>query len=103
MIERIHRENYGVYGARKIWHELHRHGELVARCTVERLMRAAGLRGLLRLCWPFVQAARASSRRERWLVRRGSRTSPFHHASRRMRLSAAALTLWSRLVLASPR
>jgi len=49
------------------------------------------------------QAARASSRRERWLVRRGSRTSPFHQASRRMRLSAVALTLWSRLVLASPR
>ena len=24
MIERIHAENYGVYGARKIWHELHR-------------------------------------------------------------------------------
>ncbi|XVV10812.1 IS3 family transposase [Actinoplanes sp. CA-131856] len=47
-IERIHEENYGVYGARKIWHELHRQGELVARCTVERLMQAAGLRGLLR-------------------------------------------------------
>ncbi|MEV0569247.1 IS3 family transposase [Dactylosporangium sp. NPDC050588] len=26
MIKRIHRENYGVYGARKIWHELHRRG-----------------------------------------------------------------------------
>ena len=30
-IERIHRENYDVYGARKIWHELHRRGEPVAR------------------------------------------------------------------------
>ena len=48
MIERIHAENYGVYGARKIWHELHRQGVEVARCTVERLMRQAGLRGLLR-------------------------------------------------------
>jgi putative transposase len=38
----------GVYGARKVWHELHRQGVPVARCTVERLMRAAGLRGLLR-------------------------------------------------------
>jgi len=47
-IEQIHADNYGVYGARKVWHELHRHGEPVARCTVERLMRAAGLRGLLR-------------------------------------------------------
>ncbi|MFI7336253.1 IS3 family transposase [Micromonospora aurantiaca (nom. illeg.)] len=48
MIERIHAENYGVYGARKLWHELHRQGVPVARCTVERLMRESGLRGLLR-------------------------------------------------------
>ena len=48
LIKQIHAENYGVYGARKIWHELHRQGVPVARCTVERLMRAAGLRGLLR-------------------------------------------------------
>lgn len=47
-ITQIHQENYGVYGARKIWHELHRTGVPAARCTVERLMRAAGLRGLLR-------------------------------------------------------
>jgi len=48
LIEQIHQENYDVYGARKIWHELHRQGVPVARCTVERLMREAGLRGLLR-------------------------------------------------------
>jgi len=48
MIERVHEENYGVYGARKVWHELNRQGVPVARCTVERLMREAGLRGLLR-------------------------------------------------------
>src|ERR1700754_3643587 len=48
VIEQIHRENYSVYGVRKIWHDLHRQGVRVARCTVERLMRAAGLRGLLR-------------------------------------------------------
>ncbi|ROO60567.1 helix-turn-helix protein [Micromonospora sp. Llam0] len=48
MIEQVHKENYGVYGARKIWHELHRRGVEVARCTVERLMRESGLRGLLR-------------------------------------------------------
>jgi putative transposase len=47
-IEQIHQDNYGVYGARKVWHELHRQGVPTARCTVERLMRAAGLRGLLR-------------------------------------------------------
>ncbi|MCY1145776.1 IS3 family transposase [Actinoplanes sp. Pm04-4] len=47
-IEQIYEANYSVYGARKVWHELHRQGIPVARCTVERLMRAAGLRGLLR-------------------------------------------------------
>src|SRR5690625_1022822 len=36
------------YGARKVWKELHREGKLVARCTVERLMRRAGLQGVTR-------------------------------------------------------
>lgn len=48
VIKRVHAENYGVYGARKIWHELHRQDIKVARYTVERLMRQCGLRGLLR-------------------------------------------------------
>jgi putative transposase len=48
LIKQVHGDNYGAYGARKVWHELHRQGVDVARCTVERLMRAGGLRGLLR-------------------------------------------------------
>jgi len=44
-IRRVHADNYGVYGARKIWAQLRRDGVQVARCTVERLMRDAGLRG----------------------------------------------------------
>jgi transposase InsO family protein len=44
-ISRVHRDNYGVYGARKVWLELNREGTEVARCTVERLMRELGLRG----------------------------------------------------------
>lgn len=47
-IEQVYEDNYSVYGARKVWHELNRQGVTVARCTVERLMRQAGLRGLLR-------------------------------------------------------
>lgn len=43
-----HAANYGVYGARKMWKHLHRLGHPVARCTVERLMRAADLRGVVR-------------------------------------------------------
>jgi putative transposase len=47
-IEQVHEDNYSVYGARKVWAELNRQGTEVARCTVERLMREIGLRGLLR-------------------------------------------------------
>ncbi|MFI7481301.1 IS3 family transposase [Kocuria sp. M1R5S2] len=47
-ITTVHRDNLGVYGARKIHAELKRKGVPVARCTVERLMRAAGLRGIPR-------------------------------------------------------
>lgn len=41
-------DNRKLYGARKIWHVLRREGEDVARCTVERLMRSLGIRGVLR-------------------------------------------------------
>ena len=41
-------DNRKLYGARKIWHVLRRDGQDVARCTVERLMRTLGLRGVLR-------------------------------------------------------
>ncbi|MFF3911733.1 IS3 family transposase [Streptomyces sp. NPDC001848] len=47
-ILRIHQANYGVHGARKVWHQLRREGIPVARCTVERLMRAEGLAGAVR-------------------------------------------------------
>jgi transposase InsO family protein len=36
------------YGAAKVWHQLNREGVAVARCTVERLMRLLGLRGVRR-------------------------------------------------------
>jgi transposase InsO family protein len=47
-IARVHAENFGVYGARKVWRQLRREGFEVARCTVERLMRAMGLQGVVR-------------------------------------------------------
>ena len=36
------------YGPRKVWRQLRREGFSVARCTVERLMRREGLRGVVR-------------------------------------------------------
>ncbi len=47
-IARVHKDNFGVYGARKVWRQLHREGTRVARCTVERLMRQLGLQGVRR-------------------------------------------------------
>jgi putative transposase len=47
-IKRIWDDNFKVYGVRKLWHELRREGETVARCTVARLMRAMGIAGAVR-------------------------------------------------------
>jgi putative transposase len=48
LVDRVWRENFQVYGVRKVWRQLTRDGVEVARCTVERLMRAMGLRGAVR-------------------------------------------------------
>ena len=69
-IEQVHADNYDVYGARKVWHELNRLGVVVARCTVERLMRAAGLRGLLRDKTPRTTRPGPETSRPGDLVRR---------------------------------
>lgn len=47
-IRQVHAANFSVYGARKVWRQLGREGITVARCTVERLMRSMGLRGVVR-------------------------------------------------------
>ena len=52
VIKEVHAANYGVYGITKVHAELGRRGHRVARCTVHRLMRAAGLRGVGRAKGP---------------------------------------------------
>ncbi len=47
-IRRVWEENYRVCGAHKVWKQLNREGIQVARCTVVRLMREMGLRGVVR-------------------------------------------------------
>jgi len=64
-IVRVHAQNYGVYGARKVWLALNREGVPVARCAVERLMRQAGLAGArrgrrVRTTMPSATTARAA-------------------------------------------
>jgi transposase InsO family protein len=45
-IQQIWKGNFPVYGARKVWWQFLREGVMVARYTVERLMRRLGLQGV---------------------------------------------------------
>jgi putative transposase len=47
-IQRVFDDNFHVYGVRKVWRQLKRESEDVARCTVARLMRDMGLQGAVR-------------------------------------------------------
>ena len=47
-IRRLFDENFGVYGVRKVWKQLARDGIAVARCTVARLMKSMGIKGIIR-------------------------------------------------------
>lgn len=47
-VRRVWDENRQVYGVRKVWRQMNREGLRVARCTVERLMRREGIRGVVR-------------------------------------------------------
>ena len=69
-IARVHAENFGVYGARKVWLALNREGVTVARCTVERLMKSLGLQGVRRGKVKRTTIADAAAHRPRDLVER---------------------------------
>ena len=47
-IERVWQANMQVYSAEKVWRHLRREGIDASSCTVERSMRRAGLRGVMR-------------------------------------------------------
>lgn len=70
-IREVHAANHSVFGARKMWIVLSRMGIAVARCTVERLMREAGLTGAVR--GTVKRTTIAGRRADRFpdLVRRG--------------------------------
>lgn len=48
VVKQVWNANLQVYGADKVWKQMNREGVAVARCTVERLMRRMGLRGVKR-------------------------------------------------------
>ena len=47
-LRRVHEDNFGVYGARKLWRQLLREGIRVGRDRVARLMRELGIAGVVR-------------------------------------------------------
>lgn len=47
-VKRVFDASRGRYGARKVWHALRREGKDIARCTVERLMKAMEIKGVVR-------------------------------------------------------
>jgi putative transposase len=64
VIQRVWDDNEQVYGPRKVWKQLRREGHRVARCTVERVMRAMGLRGTSRgRAWVITTRADAAADR----------------------------------------
>jgi len=69
-IKDVHKKNYGVSGVRKVHAQLKRDGHPVARCTVERLKRREGLRGISRSRTPRTTIPGLLSDRPEDLVRR---------------------------------
>jgi len=72
-IRRVHSENYKAYGARRVYKQLKREDYHVAKCTVERLMRKHGIKGVIRgkphfTTHPDDQADRAADLVERAFV-----------------------------------
>ena len=70
-IQRVWDDHDQVYGPRKVWKQLRRERHGVARCTVERVMRAMGLRGVSRgRAWVTTTRADAAAARPADLVDR---------------------------------
>jgi putative transposase len=70
-IRRVWDANHQVYGPKKVWKELRREGRRVARCTVARVMRAMGLRGVSRgRAWVITTQADVAADRPADLVDR---------------------------------
>lgn len=69
-IRRVYAESNDVYGSRKVWRQLCREDTMVARCTVERLMRDMGLAGVTRRRRPRTTIPVRGADRPRDLVNR---------------------------------
>ena len=76
LIDEVYRENFGVYGVRKIYRELTQVRKLkVARCTVARLMKRLGIQGVVRGRKVFTTIADSGADRKPDLVNRNFKAS----------------------------
>jgi transposase InsO family protein len=75
LIREVHAENYEAYGYRRLWKALRRRGERVARCQVQRLMRANGIQGAKRRGKPWRTTRPDPSARRADLVERNFKVS----------------------------
>ncbi len=77
-IQRVWDENEQVYGPRKVWRQLRREGIRAARCTIARLMRDMGLKGVTRgRAWVVTtQSDAATDRPADLVVRQFTATRP---------------------------
>jgi putative transposase len=69
-IKRVWDDNFQVYGAEKLWRQLHREGIAVGRDRVARLMRQLGIRGVVRGAKRRTTTPAASGERPADLVKR---------------------------------
>lgn len=69
-IMRVWEESRCVYGADKVWKQLNREGIAVARCTVERLMKDLGIRGVKQGAYVVTTRPDKNAQRPRDLVDR---------------------------------
>jgi transposase InsO family protein len=70
-IQRVWDDHQQVYGPRKVWRQLRREHDDVARCTIERLMCGMGLRGAVRgRAWKITTASDPAATRPADLVER---------------------------------
>jgi putative transposase len=69
-IRAVHAANHSVYGARKTWRALTRQDHVVARCTVERVMRTNGIHGISKAKSPRTTIPGPVGSRPEDLVRR---------------------------------
>ena len=72
-IRRVWTANYSCYGPRRVYKQLRREGHVVARCTVTRIMRDLGLRGVQRGRKQFTTTPDDTSTRPADLVERAIR------------------------------